>query len=136
GNPFDRDTFQGPRISENQFNSVMNYIDIDKNECATCYLGGNKVGDMGYFIESTIFTDLHIVYDNRCHTGYAYIVKEEIFGPVVAISKFNDADNVIAQANDITYGLAAAVHTSNITHAITISNALEAGSVLIINMHL
>ena len=57
------------------------------------------------------------------------IMKEEIFGPVVAISKFKDVDDVVAQANDTTYGLAAAVHTSNITRAITISNSLEAGSV-------
>ena len=57
------------------------------------------------------------------------IMKEEIFGPVVAISKFKDVDDVVAQANDTTYGLAAAVHTSNIARAITVSNALEAGSV-------
>ena len=57
------------------------------------------------------------------------IVKEEIFGPVVVISKFKELDEVIAKANDTTYGLAAAVFTSNIKRAINVSNALEAGSV-------
>ena len=57
------------------------------------------------------------------------IMREEIFGPVVAISKFKDADDVIAQANDTTYGLAAGVFTSNLKRAITVSNALEAGTV-------
>ncbi|KAI7859598.1 hypothetical protein BDC45DRAFT_530825 [Circinella umbellata] len=53
---------------------------------------------MEYFIEPTIFTDLH-----TSHTGYAYIVKEEIFSRVVAISKFKYVDEVVAQVNDITY---------------------------------
>ena len=56
-------------------------------------------------------------------------MKEEIFGPVVAIAKFKDVDDVIAKANDSIYGLAAGVFTSNITRAIKVSNALEAGSV-------
>ena len=56
GDPFAAETFQGPQISEGQFNRVMNYIDIGKKEGATCYLGGNRVGNEGYFIEPTIFT--------------------------------------------------------------------------------
>ncbi|KAI9278813.1 aldehyde dehydrogenase domain-containing protein [Phascolomyces articulosus] len=120
GDPFAADTFQGPQISETQLNRVMKYIDIGKKEGATCYLGGNKVGNAGYFIEPTVFTDV---------TPNMTIMKEEIFGPVVAISKFKDMDDVIAQANNTEFGLAAAVHTSNITRAVRVSNALEAGSV-------
>ncbi|KAI7859600.1 aldehyde dehydrogenase domain-containing protein [Circinella umbellata] len=120
GDPFAAETFQGPQISEGQFNRVMNYIDIGKKEGATCYLGGNRVGDEGYFIEPTIFTDV---------TENMTIMKEEIFGPVVVISKFKDIDDVIAKANDTTYGLAAGVFTSSITRAVKVSNALEAGTI-------
>ena len=56
GDPFEKETFQGPQISENQFNRVMNYIELGKKEGATCYHGGNRVGNSGYFIEPTIFT--------------------------------------------------------------------------------
>lgn len=57
------------------------------------------------------------------------IMREEVFGPVVAISKFKTTEEVIASANDTHYGLGAAVFTGNITTAIKVSNALEAGSV-------
>ena len=57
------------------------------------------------------------------------IMREEIFGPVVVICKFKDTKDVIKQANDTIFGLAASVFTSNITRAVTVSNALEAGSV-------
>ncbi|KAI8140757.1 aldehyde dehydrogenase domain-containing protein [Fennellomyces sp. T-0311] len=120
GDPFQDDTYQGPLISETQFNRVMGYIDIGKKEGATCYLGGNRVGDTGYFVEPTIFTDV---------TENMRIMKEEIFGPVVVVAKFKDVEDVVAKANDTTYGLAASVFTSNITRAITVSNALEAGSI-------
>ncbi|KAI8146002.1 aldehyde dehydrogenase domain-containing protein [Fennellomyces sp. T-0311] len=119
-NPFDTATFQGPQISERQFERVMGYIETGKQEGATCLLGGNRVGDAGYFIEPTIFTDV---------TPKMKIMQEEIFGPVVAVSKFKDVDDVIQMAHDTSYGLAAAVFTSNITRAITVSNALEAGTV-------
>ena len=56
GNPYDDKTIQGPQISERQFDRVMGYIESGKNEGATCLLGGNRVGDAGYFIEPTIFT--------------------------------------------------------------------------------
>ncbi|KAI9278812.1 aldehyde dehydrogenase domain-containing protein [Phascolomyces articulosus] len=120
GDPFAADTFQGPQISETQFKRVMNYIDIGKKEGATCYLGGERIGSQGYFIEPTIFTDVG---------ADMTIMKEEIFGPVVVISKFKDIDDVIAKANDTTYGLAAGVFTSNISRAVKVSNALEAGTI-------
>ncbi|KAI9244193.1 aldehyde dehydrogenase domain-containing protein [Phascolomyces articulosus] len=122
GDPFqDKGTEQGPQASEIQFKRVMDYIESGKAEGATCYHGGKaKEGTDGYFIEPTIFTDV---------TPDMKIMKEEIFGPVVAISKFKDVDDVVAQANNTTYGLAAGVFTSNVKRAVTISNALEAGTV-------
>ncbi|KAI9499403.1 aldehyde dehydrogenase domain-containing protein [Zychaea mexicana] len=120
GCPFDKATFQGPQISEAHLKKIMGYIDTGKKEGATCSLGGNRVGNTGYFLEPTVFTDVK---------PDATIMKEEIFGPVVAICKFKDTSDVIRQANDTPFGLAAAVFTSNITRAVTVSNALEAGSV-------
>lgn len=58
-------------------------------------------------------------------------MKEEIFGPVVAVSKFKTIDEVVEKANDSAYGLAAAVFTSNISTSITVANKLEAGTVWI-----
>ncbi|KAG2217141.1 hypothetical protein INT45_004596, partial [Circinella minor] len=121
GDPFnDREAEQGPQVSETQLKRVLSYIESGKAEGATVYHGGVRKGDTGYFIEPTIFTDVKP--DMR-------IMKEEIFGPVVAITKFKDEKDVIAQANDTTYGLAAGVFTSSIKRAITVSNALEAGTV-------
>ncbi|KAG2222909.1 hypothetical protein INT45_013540 [Circinella minor] len=121
GCPFDKSTFQGPQISETHLNRIMSYIDIGKKEGATCHLGGKRVNNNGgYFMEPTVFTDVKP--DMR-------IMREEIFGPVVVICKFKDTKDVIKQANDTIFGLAASVFTSNITRAVTVSNALEAGSV-------
>ncbi|KAI7883218.1 aldehyde dehydrogenase [Lichtheimia hyalospora FSU 10163] len=120
GDGFEEGTYQGPQISQRQFDRIMDYIDIGKKEGATLHKGGNRVGDVGYFIEPTIFTD--------CKPEHQ-ILREEIFGPVVAICKFKDEDEVIKLANDTTYGLAAAVFTSNISTAVNVSNKLEAGSV-------
>src|SRR5260221_3746125 len=73
GNPFDAKTEQGPQVDQDQFNKVMSYIDSGKRDKATLSTGGNRVGDRGYFIEPTIFSD---VQDNMT------IAKEEISGPV------------------------------------------------------
>lgn len=120
GDPFDPDTFQGPQVSKVQFDRIMGYIEAGKQEGATCYMGGKRLGDKGYFIEPTVFTDVK---------ESMKIMQEEIFGPVVAIAKFKDVDDVIAKAHDTAYGLAAAVFTNNITQAVTVANRLEAGTV-------
>lgn len=78
------------------------------------------MGDKGYFIEPTIFSNV---------TEDMKIVQEEIFGPVCSISKFKTKEEVIKLGNSTTYGLAAAVHTSNLNTAIEVSNALRAGTV-------
>ncbi|KAG1151424.1 hypothetical protein G6F37_008677 [Rhizopus arrhizus] len=120
GDPHEEDTFQGPQISQAQFDRIMGYIESGKKEGATCYLGGKRWGDKGYYIEPTVFTDV-----NQDMT----IVKEEIFGPVVTVSKFNDVEDVVHMALDTEYGLAAAVFTQNTARALDISNRLQAGTV-------
>lgn len=120
GDPFHEGTFQGPQISQLQYDRVMGYIEAGKKEGATIELGGERHGGKGYFIQPTIFTNV---------TPNMKIMQEEIFGPVVAVAKFKTEDEVIALGNDSNYGLAAAVHTQDLNTAIRVSNELRAGTV-------
>lgn len=120
GDPFKEDTFQGPQVSQLQFDRIMGYIKSGKEEGATVETGGERHGDKGYFIQPTIFSNVKP--DMK-------IMREEIFGPVCAIAKFKDEEEVIALGNDSTYGLAAAVHTKDLNTAIRVSNSLKAGTV-------
>ncbi|KAH6997441.1 aldehyde dehydrogenase domain-containing protein [Ilyonectria destructans] len=122
GDPFQEETFQGPQVSQLQYDRVMSYIDSGRTEGATVVTGGSRLGDKGYFIQPTIFSDVRP--DMK-------IMQEEIFGPVCAIAKFKDEAEAIRLANDSTYGLAAAVHTQNLNTAVRVSNALQAGTVWI-----
>ncbi|KAM5342044.1 hypothetical protein ACJ41O_015075 [Fusarium nematophilum] len=122
GDPFSEDTFQGPQVSQLQYDRVMAYIDSGKSEGATVVTGGDRHGKEGYFIQPTIFSDVQ---------PSMKIMREEIFGPVCAIAKFKDEEEAIQLANDTNYGLAAAVHTQNLNTAIRVSNAIQAGTVWI-----
>lgn len=97
----------------------MEFIDSGKQQGATVQLGGERWGNEGYFIKPTIFTNTKK--DMR-------IVQEEIFGPVGVVIKFDDDEDVIHQANDTVYGLAAAIFTKNIDRALRCSQALRAGT--------
>ncbi|XP_070564297.1 aldehyde dehydrogenase 1A1-like [Ptychodera flava] len=120
GNPFDGQNESGPQIDQTQFEKIFELIESGKKEGAKLQCGGGRHGDKGFFIESTVFSDVQD--DMR-------IAKEEIFGPVQQIMKFKDIEEVIERANNTHYGLAAAVFTKDIDKALTISNALQAGSV-------
>jgi len=95
GNPFDADTFQGPQISQLQFDRIMEYIKHGKQEGATVAVGGERHGTEGYFIQPTVFTDV---------TPDMKIAQEEIFGPVVVIQKFKDEADAIKIGNNTSYG--------------------------------
>lgn len=120
GDPFAADTFQGPQVSQLQFDRIMGYIQEGKKSGATVVTGGERKGDKGYFIEPTIFSNV---------TEDMKIMQEEIFGPVCSISKFETEEEVMKLANHSTYGLAAAVHTSNLNTALRVSNSVRAGTV-------
>lgn len=120
GDPFDKETFQGPQISQVQYDRIMGYIESGKAEGAKLELGAERHGTKGFFIQPTIFSNA---------TADMKIMQEEIFGPVCAIAKFSTEEEVIKLANDSEYGLAAAVHTNDLNTAIRVSNALKAGTV-------
>jgi aldehyde dehydrogenase (NAD+) len=120
GDPFDPQTEQGPQVDQAQFDKVMSYIDSGRSEGARLVCGGERVGNRGYFIQPTVFSD---VQDDM------KIAREEIFGPVMSVIPFKSVDEVIARANRTTYGLAAAVWTRDIGKAHAISNSVRAGTV-------
>ncbi|KAJ7097379.1 aldehyde dehydrogenase [Mycena epipterygia] len=119
GDPFALEVDQGPQISQGQFDRIMGYIAAGKAQGATVHTGGARLGQEGYFIEPTIFTDC---------TPEMTIVKEEIFGPVGVVIRFRDEADVIKQANDTLYGLAAAVFSQDINRALETAHKLKAGT--------
>jgi aldehyde dehydrogenase (NAD+) len=120
GDPLDPKTDQGPQVDLAQFNRIMSYIESGKSEGATLACGGERVGDRGYFIQPTVFSDVR---DDM------KIAREEIFGPVMSVIPFKDMDEVIQRANRTSYGLAAGVWTRDIKKAHAVANAMRAGTV-------
>src|ERR1700683_1787198 len=120
GNPLDPTTEQGPQISQEQTDRIMRYIDVGVKSGARLVTGGKKLGNVGYFVEPTIFDD---VSDNMV------IAREEIFGPVASILPFQSPDTVISRANDSNFGLAAAVFTRDVKKAHRFAEQIKAGFV-------
>ncbi|MGG6384519.1 L-glutamate gamma-semialdehyde dehydrogenase [Bacillus velezensis] len=106
GSPEDFDTYMGPVIHEASYNKVMSYIEIGKTE-GKLLTGGEGDDSKGYFIQPTIFADV----DEN-----ARLMQEEIFGPVVAISKARDFDHMLEIANNTDYGLTGALLSQTRAH--------------------
>uniref|UniRef100_A0A0W0F7X1 Aldehyde dehydrogenase domain-containing protein n=1 Tax=Moniliophthora roreri TaxID=221103 RepID=A0A0W0F7X1_MONRR len=121
GDPFDNKTQHGPQVSQVQFDRIMSYLESARTDGATIHQGGDKHDSSeGYFIQPTIITNAKPTMK---------VVKEEIFGPVGVVIKFDTEEEVLAMANDTAYGLAAAVFTQNNARAHKIANSLESGTV-------
>ncbi len=120
GDPFDPTTEQGPQVSQEQMDRILGYIEHGKKDGAKLLTGGKRAGSNGYFVEPTVFAD---VQDEMT------IAQEEIFGPVMSILKFKDANEVIERGNRTNYGLAAAVWTKDVRKAHAIAHRLKAGTV-------
>jgi aldehyde dehydrogenase (NAD+) len=124
GNPLDLSTQVGPVTTRPQYEKVLDYIRIAKDEGAVCRLGGGAAQrpecGAGWFVEPTIFTGVQ---------PRMRIANEEVFGPVLSIIPFDDEDEAVRIANSTIYGLAAGVWTTSIRRALLMSERLEAGTV-------
>jgi 5-carboxymethyl-2-hydroxymuconic-semialdehyde dehydrogenase len=120
GHPLDPATEVGPLIHQVHFDKVSGYFDIAKSDGATIAAGGERVGDTGWFVRPTLFTQAKN--DMR-------IAQEEIFGPVLTSIRFKDEDDALQIANDVEYGLTGYVWTNDLTRALRFTDKLEAGMI-------
>ncbi|ETS84175.1 hypothetical protein PFICI_02200 [Pestalotiopsis fici W106-1] len=124
GDQWAKDTYQGPQVSKVQYERILDYINIGKSEGAIIATGGEpaKVGESGkgFYISPTVFTEVK---------PSMRVFQEEIFGPVVVIGRFKSEDEAITLANDTTYGLGAAVFTTDLERAHRVAAEIESGMV-------
>ena len=124
GDPNDPATDVGPVATEQQLAKVLDYIELAKEEGARCLLGGRRATQRdcgeGWFVEPTIFADV---------TNDMRIAREEVFGPILSVIKFDSDDEAVALANDTPFGLAAGLWTTDLARAIALPKRLRAGTV-------
>src|SRR5471032_2092155 len=120
GDPSQKDTSMGPLISAKQMQTVLDYVDIGKNEGASVVSGGKRWGERGYFVEPTVFANVE--HEMR-------ISQEEIFGPVASVIPFDDEADAVRIANGTLYSLAAGVWSADIGRVHRMASALRAGTV-------
>lgn len=123
GDPLDTDTQVGAQASKEQFDKILSYIDIGKNEGAELLIGGGVESmagfDKGFYVQPTMFKG----------TNDMRVFQEEIFGPVISITTFKDEAEALAIANDSEFGLGAGVWTRDTNLAYRMGRNLEAGRV-------
>ena len=124
GDPMSMDTQVGPVTTKPQYEKVLGYINIAKDEGAQLLMGGGAATrpecGTGWFVEPTIFAGVQ----NKMR-----IAQEEVFGPVLSVIKFKDEDEAVAIANDVRFGLGSGVWTSDIGRAFRMSEKIQAGTV-------
>jgi aldehyde dehydrogenase (NAD+) len=124
GDPMSPDTQVGPITTRPQYEKVLGYIDVARNEGARLLMGGGpatrpECGE-GWFVEPTVFADVR---------NSMRIAQEEVFGPVLSILRFRDEDEAVAIANDVRFGLGSGVWTADIGRALRMSERIQAGTV-------
>lgn len=125
GNPFDPSTQMGPLVSEAQFEKVLGYLDAANTSGAARIAGGDLSdarSQLGYFVRPAVYADC---------TDDMVFVREEVFGPLMSVLKFESEDEALRRANATDYGLSGAVFTKDFSRAHRVANALEAGIVWI-----
>ena len=126
GDPLDAETEMGPVAFKEQLEKIEGHVRAGKEEGATLVCGGKRPDadalEHGYFIEPTIFAQVE---------NGMQIAREEIFGPVLSVIPFKDEEELVRQANDTSYGLAAGVWTKDIQRAHRVAHAIRAGTVWI-----
>ena len=120
--PLDPKTRLGALVSETQMNKVLGYVETGGREGARLAAGGQRqpVNGKGWFVQATVLEGV----ENRMR-----VAQEEIFGPVLAVIRFDDVEDAIRKANDIPYGLAAGVWTRDVKKAHAVARRLQAGTV-------
>ena len=124
GNPLDTETMMGAQASAMQMDKILSYLEVGKQEGAQVLIGGGRAelgGDLGggYYIQPTLFKG-----NNKMR-----IFQEEIFGPVVSVTSFDDPDDALKIANDTLYGLGAGVWTRDVNRAYRLGRGIQAGRV-------
>jgi aldehyde dehydrogenase (NAD+)/betaine-aldehyde dehydrogenase len=126
GHPLEPTTNMGPVNNKQQYNKVLNYIDIARTEGAKLLFGGGiPKGDefkRGFWVEPTVFGEVNMA---------MRIAKEEVFGPVMSILKFKTEAEAVQMANSVDLGLTAAVWTNDINRALRVAQAVQAGYIWI-----
>lgn len=122
GDPFHKDTTQGPQVDKIQQDKIHGYIKTGITEGARVVVGGQQYHGGGYFVNPTVFADVH---------EKMTIAKEEIFGPVMSILKFDSVEEVIHRANSSHYGLGAGIVGKNMHDIFKLVRGLRAGSVYV-----
>jgi aldehyde dehydrogenase len=130
GNPLDTDTQVGAQASNDQLEKILSYMDIGTQEGAKVLIGGERNmldGDLaeGYYVKPTVFEG----------TNNMRVFQEEIFGPVVSVTRFNDYAEAMEIANDTLYGLGAGVWSRNGNVAYRAGREIQAGRVWVNNYH-
>ena len=126
GSGFDPATQIGPLVSQRQQGNVLRLIETGQKEGAELVAGGTAADREGYFVKPTVFANT---------TGHQLTLsREEVFGPVLIAEPYDDLDEVVREANNTVYGLAASVWTSDISKALRLAERLDAGTVWI-NTH-
>jgi aldehyde dehydrogenase (NAD+) len=124
GDPMSMDTHVGPVTTPPQYTKILHYINVAREDGATCVLGGKPYTGDGAkgdrFVEPTIFTGV---------SNEMRIAQEEVFGPILSVIPFDTEEDAIRIGNDILFGLAAGVWTSDIGRAFRMSDKLKAGTV-------
>ena len=122
GHPLDPDSTIGPLIHPDHERKVLDYLSLAPREGATIAAGGGKPDDLpdGCYVEPTLLTNA---------TNDMRIAQEEIFGPVLTAIPFADEAEAVRLANDVDYGLAGYLWTSDVTRALRVSDAMEAGMI-------
>lgn len=116
----DATTQMGPLVSSEHLAKVMSYVDLGRSEGAEIVAGGGTWGDKGFFVQPTVIAN---------PSAQSRVVREEIFGPVLSVIRFDTEEEVLAAANDTRFGLGAGVWTQDISRAQRMISAIESGQV-------